>query len=180
MIFQWGPNTGIANLANCCCCMSSKLQNSGQHSPLEWYFNGVQTLALLVWHIAIALWVQNYKIPPTITPWKDISMGSNTGIANSSHYHCLISSKLQNSSPHCPLIKYFNGGQTLALLILQIAITFISSTLQNSGHHSPLEWYFNGVQTLTLPILHIPMALWVQSCKILVTIGHWMAISMGY
>ena len=83
MIFQWGPNTGIANFAHCYYLISSNLQNSGSQSPLEWYFNGVQTLALLVWHIAIALWVQNYKIPATIAPWNDISMGSNTGIANS-------------------------------------------------------------------------------------------------
>ena len=123
MIFQLGSSTGIANFAHCYCLISSKLQNSGPQSPLEWYFNGVQTLASLILHVAIAVWVKKCKIPPTIAPWKDISMGSNTGIANSSHYHCLISSKLQNSSPHCPLIKYFNGGQTLALLILQIAIT---------------------------------------------------------
>ena len=103
--------------------MALWFQNSGHHSPLEWYFNWVQTLASLILHVAIAVWVKKCKIPPTIAPWKDISMGSNTGIANSSHYNCLISSKLQNSSPHCPLIKYSNGGQTLALLILQIAIT---------------------------------------------------------
>ena len=83
MIFQLGSSTGIANFAHCYYLISSNLQNSGSQSPLEWYFNGVQTLALLVLHIAIALWVQNYKILATIAPWNDISMGSNTGIANS-------------------------------------------------------------------------------------------------
>ena len=124
MTFQWGPNTGIANFAHCYCLISSKLQNSGPQSPLEWYFNGVQTLASLILHVAIAVWVKKCKIPPTIAPWKDIYMGSNTVIAISSHYHCVISSKLGNSSPHCPLVEYFIGDQTLALLILQMLLPY--------------------------------------------------------
>ena len=37
----------------------SQEQFSGHHSPLEWYFNGVLTLALLILNIPMALWVQN-------------------------------------------------------------------------------------------------------------------------
>ena len=75
-IFQRGPNTGIVNFANCYYLMSSTLQNSGHHSPLEWYFNGVQTLALPILHIPMALWVESSKIPATIAHWNDISLGS--------------------------------------------------------------------------------------------------------
>ena len=124
MIFQLGSSTGITNFAHCYCLISSKLQNSGPQSPLEWYFNGVQTLASLILHVAIAVWVKKCKIPPTIAPWKDIYMGSNTVIVISSHYHCVISSKLGNSSPHCPLVEYFIGDQTLALLILQMLLPY--------------------------------------------------------
>ena len=105
-IFQRGPNTGIVNFANCYYLMSSTLQNSGHHSPLEWYFNGDQTLALpilnipmalrfqnsghhspLEWyfktlafpilHISMASWVQSCKIPATVVHWNDISLGFN-------------------------------------------------------------------------------------------------------
>ena len=88
----------------------------GHHIPLVWYFNGVQTLALLILHIAIALWVQNCKILPNRAPWKDISMRSK-------HWHFqfygIVSSNLQNSGHHRPLEWYFNGVLTL-LPILQI------------------------------------------------------------
>ena len=75
-IFQRGPNTGIVNFANCYYLMSSTLQNSGHHSPLEWFFKGVQTRALPILHIPMALWVQSCKIPATIAHWNDISMES--------------------------------------------------------------------------------------------------------
>ena len=42
MIFQWGPNSGIAKSSHCYGLMSSKLRNSGHYSPLESYFNGVK------------------------------------------------------------------------------------------------------------------------------------------
>ena len=40
--------------------MSAKLQNSGRHIPLDWYFNWVQTLALLFLNIPMALGFQNF------------------------------------------------------------------------------------------------------------------------
>ena len=48
MIFQWGLNTGNFNFAHSYCLVSSKLQNSGHHSPLEWwYFNAMGSKT---WH----------------------------------------------------------------------------------------------------------------------------------
>ena len=102
MIFHWGPTTtGITNSSHSYGLMSSKLQNSGHHRPLEWYFNGVKTLALPTLYIPMASWVQKYKwvlallvrntamafwvqscqIPATIAHWNDISMGTY-------HWHC--------------------------------------------------------------------------------------------
>ena len=119
MIFQLGPSTGIANFANCYCLISSKLQNSGPKSQLKWYFNGVQTLALLILHLAIAIWVQNCKIPPTRAPWNDISMRSK-------HWHFqfygFVSSNLQNSGHHRRLEWYFNGVLTLQILQIPKAL----------------------------------------------------------
>ena len=88
MIFQWGPNTGIANFAHCCFCVGSQLQNSAPPSPLEWKFNGVQTLALLIWHIAVAVWVQNCKIPATITPGMIFQWGLNMANKHGQHKEC--------------------------------------------------------------------------------------------
>ena len=73
MIFQRGLNTGIANSSHSYGLMSSKLQNSGHHRPLEWYFNGVKTLALPTLHIPMPLWVQSCKIPATIDHWNDVN-----------------------------------------------------------------------------------------------------------
>ena len=85
-------------------------------------------------------------------------LGSSTGIANFAHCYCLISSKLQNSGPQSPLEWYFNGVQTLALLILHAAIAVrISSKLQNSDHHSPLERYLYGVQHCNCHFFTLPL-----------------------
>ena len=66
----------------------------GHHIPLVWYFNGVQTLASLILHIAIALSVKNCKIVASKATGMIFQLGSSTGIANFAHCYCLISSKL--------------------------------------------------------------------------------------
>ena len=53
--------------------MALRFQNSGHHSPLEWYF---KTLAFPILHISMASWVQSCKIPATVADWNDISMWS--------------------------------------------------------------------------------------------------------
>ena len=143
--------------------MSSNLQNSGQHRPLEWYFNGVLklpilqipmalyfqnsghhsprkwyfmgVLALLIRNIPMAFWVQSCQIPATIA--------QNIGIANFSHFHGLMSSKLQNSGHRSPLEWYFTWVQPLPLPIIHIPIAL---WFLDSGHHRPLKWYSTGVQ----------------------------------
>ena len=149
--------------------MTSKLQNSGHHRPLDGYFNGVLTLALPILHISMALWVESCKIPATIAYWNDISMWYK-------HWHFqfygFMSSNLKNSGQHRPLEWYFNGVLKLPILQIPMALYF-----QNSGHHSPRKWYFMGV--LALLIRNIPMAFWVQCCQIPANIAHWNDISMG-
>ena len=117
MIFQWGPNTGIANFAHCYYRISSNLQNFGPQSPLEWYFNGVQTLAMLILRIAFSLWVQECKIPATISP--QIEWYFN-GVLTLSILHILMALWFQSSGHHSLLVWYFNG--VLAWLILNIPI----------------------------------------------------------
>ena len=173
MIFQWGPNPAIANSSQCYGLISSKLQNYSHYSPLEWYFNGVQTQTLLILHIAMALSVQNGKIPATIAPWNDISMGSKL-------WHCQFFTlqwpyefKMAKFWSLYPPGMILQWGPNSGIANSSHSFSLMSSKLQNSGHHSPLGWYFNGVQTLALPILHIDMALWVQNCKIPATIAPW-------
>ena len=119
MIFQWGPDTDIANSSHSYGIMSSKLQNSGHHRPLDGYFNGVLTQALPILHISMALWVESCKIPATIAYCNDISMGYK-------HWHFklygFMSSNLQNCGQHRPLEWYFMG--VLALLIRNIPMAF--------------------------------------------------------
>ena len=117
MTFQWGPNTGIANFAHCYYRISSNLQNFGPQSPLEWYFNGVQTLAMLILRIAISLWVQECKIPATISP--QIEWYFN-GVLTLSILHIPMALWFQSSGHHSLLVWYFNG--VLAWLILNIPI----------------------------------------------------------
>ena len=101
--------------------MRSKLQNSGHHRPLEWYFNGFQTLALPILHIPMALWVESCKIPATIAYCNDISMGYK-------HWHFklygFMSSNLQNSGHDRLLEWYFNGVLTLPILQIPMALYF--------------------------------------------------------
>ena len=80
MIFQWGPNSGIANSSHCYGLMSSKLQNSSHYSPMEWYFNGALSLPFLSLHIAMALWVQKCKILASKASWNDVSMGQTPAL----------------------------------------------------------------------------------------------------
>ena len=130
----------------------------GHHIPLVWYFNGVQTLASLILHIAIALSVKNCKILAPKPTGMIFQLVPSAGITNFAHCYCLISSKLQNSGPQSPLEWYFNGVQTLALLILHAAIAVrISSKLQNSDHHSPLERYLYGVQHCNCHFFTLPL-----------------------
>ena len=145
--------------------MSSKLQNSSNYSPIEWYFNGVQTLPLLILHIAIALWVQNCKIPATIAHWNDISIRSQ-------HWHVQFFTLIL---PYEFKIAKF---QTLALLILHIAMALWVQNCKILATKASWNDVSKG-QTLALLILHIAMALWVQNCKIPATIAQWNDISMG-
>ena len=73
MIFQWGPNTWIANSSHSYGHMSSKLKNSGHHSPFKWYFT--------FFAHSYGLMSSKCKILATIANWNDISMGSK-------HLHC--------------------------------------------------------------------------------------------
>ena len=161
--------------------MALWFQNSGHQSPLEWYFDGVQTLTSLILHIAIALSVKNCKILASKATGMIFQLGSSTGIANFAHCYCLISSKLQNAGPQSPLEWYFNGAQTLASLILQVAIAWncqfftlpLPFQFKIAKFQPPLPTgriFHWGPNTGIVDFANA-ITLWVQHCKIPATIS---------
>ena len=108
---DWDISSILPSLPSTPLCIFIKKYRNSSHCALEWYFNRVQTLALLIIHIAKALWVQNCKLPATIAPWNIFQWGPNSSITNLSHWYGLMSSKLQNSGHYNPMEWYFNGVQ---------------------------------------------------------------------
>ena len=137
MIFQCGPNTGIAISSHSYGLISSTLLNSGFKSPLEWYF---KTMAFQILNISMASWVQSCKIPATVADWNDISMWS---------WHCQFFKFLwpydfKIPAHHNPVKWYSTGVQPpLALPILHIPMAFWVQSCQilaTLAHWNNFQW----------------------------------------
>ena len=138
MIFHWGTTTtGITNSSHSYGLLSSKLQNSGHRSPLEWYFNGVLTLPIL--QIPKALRFQNSG---QHSPLKWYFTGVQPLALPILHFPRAV--WFLNSGHHSPLKWYFTGVQPLlALPILHIPMAFWVQSCQilaTLAHWNNFQW----------------------------------------